>query len=202
MAERREALGGLVRRVREGLDRGRSSVRSASAAAPTPPRPYLEPLEPRILLSADVGLVPDALLAPPTDDFDPRSILEPAIHDEVLVREPSRFQDVDGEALEPEGSGSSEEIDGEGVAVSEEAASGESAEGASSDSQDTAAEVLRARVWQASLSEQAATEARTAAEVVVIDARIPEVTSLLEALLEGTEDAAADSRSDDAAASR
>ena len=109
MAKEENGLDRLVRRVRKGLSRDRSSLGQDSVPAaslmaaekvePRRQRPYLEPLEPRILLSADVGLVPDALLAPPTDEFDPRLILEPEVHDEVLVREPSKFESISRQAF-------------------------------------------------------------------------------------------------------
>ncbi len=180
----------------------KSSSGSARRSEPTRQRPYLEPLEPRILLSADVGLVPDALLAPPADSFDPRLILEPAVHDEVLVREPSRFEAVVRSAF-VEGKQRQAETDAAGLGVPNEAVvesvesaavvpdgakPSDDAAGAETSSSpedpDAAARALASRVWQADLDRQLS-QSTQPEQVVVVDARIPEIDSLLEALLEG-----------------
>lgn len=208
MDEEQSGLERLVGRVRRGLERGRSSLArkvvpiSAARAArsrQTPrQRPYLEALEPRVLLSADVGLVPEAMLAPPADDFDPRLLVEPEIHDDVLVREPSKFEKIAREALvqtrvdqlEIVSDQGSEEIlaDETSAATSKESveltATADGANTAGPEDPDAAARALRDRVWQAGLIDELA-QAAPVEQVIVIDARVPEVDSLLEALLLG-----------------
>ena len=176
--------------VREAVERTRrdASPRSAKQANERTPQFRLEPLEPRILLSADIGLVPDDAhsLLPPDIERLERQV---EIHDEVLAREiETRVDDVEdgaaGEASPDEGSPAPE--------VTDEA---------NEVDPTRADEALREQVWQAALEEHVertvAAEAEQAArQIVVIDARVPEVGSLLASLVEGTEDLA---RADDPA---
>ena len=213
--EKRNGLGRFVRRVREGLERRARSVpppkRDADRDAPRM-RPYLEPLEPRILLSADVGLVPDSVLAPPLEDFDPRLLLEPEVHDEVLVREPSRLAELvappfDGEAIAPNGDGKVSQTKSDpasATAATKKAAEDSSASEADEEGDDAAesilqdagasvdpsaaARALQAQLWQAEQVDASQAVGRTS-QVVVIDAEVPEAISLLEALLDGTSSA-------------
>ncbi len=219
-------FGRWVENVRAGLERRHAapSATPARDALVPRPRPYLEPLEPRILLSADVGLVPDALLAPPTDNFDPHVLIEPEIHDEVLVREPSRFEDIVGtlDIRSDNGMGGRPDNVSNGsssnsfpnapnspsapnVSTNSNGVDAETTfelDGQSSPETDvlgqtvvepgSAADLLRSRLWQADWAEQTTLQSNQASQVVVIDGRIPEVSSLLEALLAETLDSQAE----------
>ncbi|MHA7838808.1 MAG: DUF4347 domain-containing protein, partial [bacterium] len=172
MTKTRSGLRRLVQRVREGLERGSASALAAPAErrairSPDPrrPRPGLEPLEPRILLSADIGLVPDALLASPIESFDPHDRPEPELHDELLAREPSR-------ALAPVADpGAASEIDTP-VWPGEPGST-------------LAGDVLLDRIWSSD-ADGSTRMPGVAQQILVLDARVPEAVSLLRALLDGT----------------
>ncbi len=208
MAEERNGLERLIGRVKRGLERTRSAVARERAAkqrrAPEPQRqrPYLEALEPRVLLSADVGLVPDALLAPPPECVDTRLLVETAVHDNVLVREPSKFDSITRDLMAKKRADQVTIVESAPVDTATEAAEADAstdpqeksadvapeadadADATTPEDPDAAARALGKRVWQAGLIEELAQSTSTS-QVIVVDARIPEVDSLLEALLEG-----------------
>jgi hypothetical protein len=186
-------LASWVARVRKGLEgRVPASLATPERDALLPrPRPYLEPLEPRILLSADVGLVPDALLAPPPDLLDPRAVVEPAIHDDVLVREPSRFVDVASEvlAIDPLRLPGLTADPGPTIEPPLDAAPSSLAPGVGEETGDpeSAARALAEREWHAEWAVSPPAAVSNVDQIVVVDARTPEVSTLLEALLEQTD---------------
>ena len=103
------------------------SLRSASPAPRPRPDPRLEPLEPRILLWAEVGLLHEqglAFVALAPELQAPQV----EIHDEALVRESSH---PDPEAVEPSASAAGEPetaASGDEAGASSDAAAGEGSE--------------------------------------------------------------------------
>ncbi|MDH4016347.1 MAG: LEPR-XLL domain-containing protein, partial [Actinomycetota bacterium] len=164
---------------------------------PTRPDPKLEPLEPRILLSADIGLVPEEgiALAALTPELVAPQV---EIHDDVLVRESST---PDPEARTPRdlsaehaAADAEQSADATAVASDEEGApTGGGESGAEADEQGDpgrADEALSALVWSEAgpAEDLAAREVEDIAQLVVVDGRVPEVDSLLASLLESTAD--------------
>jgi len=154
-------------------------VRRPAGRAERPIRSVrLEPLEPRILLSADVGIVPDPDLTPAVPGTEPPPV-ELEIHDEVLVREPQQVAPGEAAAL-----AAGVASDG-GPAPEATPAVGPPGEEPMAVPAPAAAEVLRAQVWSAEQAARIGAE-EAASQIVVLDARVPEASSLLEALERST----------------
>ncbi|RLA55949.1 MAG: hypothetical protein DRR04_14400, partial [Gammaproteobacteria bacterium] len=185
--------------VRADLERVRA-LRATNASPPQRPDPKLEPLEPRILLSADVGLVPDdglALVALTPELVAPQI----EIHDEVLVREASdpdpgeRTRVGDLEVEEPL-------ADGEAPGAEAAATAADEADARSSDTETEQGDPGRADValaellWSGQSDDATFSQAEEISQLVVIDGRVPVVDSLLASLVESTSDLVGESAAD------